>query len=283
MKAHTDMKKLEAIAETAIAVPRNKKANVLLEGPIGTGKTVAIGTAIPFMDHVFILALEPGIKTAIEKWREWGLDTSKVHYIYIPQAITDWPTLTEGARKLNQLSMKQAAELPAYDKHKYQQFLQIYSVCSNFTCDCCDKSWGAVDHWDADALFAIDGLSGMSRMATQFVTGSKPIRTLPEIGAAQDLIRNLLKKLTGDTSCSVVLISHIDRNLDLITGGTNITVDTIGQKLAPSIPKDFDEVVLTKRVGSTFLWSTDEAGVDLKARRLPYSSELPPTFAQLFT
>ena len=254
------------------------KTNVLLLGPIGTGKNYCLRTALECGKEVMVLALESGTEHSLGDIPcEDGL-----HWHYIEPMKTSWETLQDSARKLNELPMDAIAKLSAHDKRDYDQFLQIYSTCSEFTCDRCGEAFGAVDSWDDSRLFAVDGLTSMSRMASQFVTGSKPIRTLPETGAAQDLVRNLIHKLTEDTRCSVVLLSHIERETNPLTGGTVLTVSTIGQKLAPDIPKMFDHVILTRREGSKFFWSTDDDKVDLKTRGLDFSDTLPPTFKNIF-
>lgn len=252
------------------------KTNVLLIGPIGTGKTKSIETLVPHKE-TFMLTMEAGLDATV------GLSCKDgFHSHYIACAKTDWDTLARSAEKLNQFQMKQLSEMPASDKRDYAQFLEIYSTCASFKCDKCRETFGAVDKWDDSRAFVIDSLTPLSRMAKQFVVGSKPITTQPEWGAAMDLIENLMWKLTGDTKCTFVLLSHSEREPNLVTGGSVITVSTLGQKLAPKIPKLFDEVILTRHEGTKFYWSTDDTSVDLKARRLPYSDSLAPDFGQLF-
>ena len=58
---------------------------------------------------------------------------------------------------------------------------------------------------------------------------------------------------------------------------------TLGRKLAPRLPRFFDDVVHCKREGNKFTWATDTVNIDLKARNLPLSGGLAPSFTQIIT
>ena len=58
-------------------------------------------------------------------------------------------------------------------------------------------------------------------------------------------------------------------------------VSSLGRKLPPKIPPKFDDVIYCIREGTSFRWSTAAVGVDLKARNLPISDKLPPSFVQI--
>lgn len=255
------------------------KVNVLTLGPIGTGKTYALRTFLEAEIDLAVLSLEPGIAATLG-----DTDDKHVHWHYIKPGNIPWDVLQDGASLLNRLPIDAVikASQSGANKQEYNQFLEVYASCAEFKCDRCGKNLGAVDSWGEDMAFAIDGMTGLSRMAMQCVAGAAPIRTQPQWYAAQGLIENFLVKCTGDLSCSFVLISHIDREIDEVRGGQILTVQTLGRKLAPKIPPMFDEVIYTRREGSRFLWSTTDADIDLKSRRLPFSNEIAPTYAQLF-
>jgi hypothetical protein len=66
-----------------------------------------------------------------------------------------------------------------------------------------------------------------------------------------------------------------------LTGQTSITAHTIGQKLAPRLVKMPDEIILSEVDDrGRVTWSTVTPASITKRRRLPRSSDLPPTFAQ---
>lgn len=249
------------------------KLNMILLGPVGTGKTSALLT-IPSTNPLFVLATEPGIEHILTH-------NDHTHWHYVAPATEEWSTLTENAKLLNTLTNEQLQKSTNMNKSKYRQFLEVLNVCTEFTCDVCGKGFGPVDHFPLDAVFAIDGLSGLSKMSMDLIVGGKPIASQPDWGAAMNNLERFLGKCCSDIKCSFILTSHVDREYDEVTGGTKIMVSTLGRKLAPKIPRFFDEVVLCTRRGEKFFWNTVDNGTDLKARRLPFSDEIKPDFAPL--
>lgn len=251
--------------------------NVLLLGPIGTGKTSALRTIPDTGRELLVLATEPGIDKILG-----DLPEDKVHWHYVSPATTDWDTLKQNAKLANEHTMEQLQKLQSPNLRKYQQFIELLDTLADFTCDRCGKNFGEIDDWGPDKVLAIDGLTGISQMSIDLVCGPKPIKSLPEWLCGQDQIKRLIDKLCDDTKCSFVLISHAAREHNELTGGTNLMVSTLGSKLAPKIIEPFDEVILTVRNGKEFHWSTMDNDTDLKTRSLEFSNELTPDFALLF-
>src|SRR5262249_48064215 len=144
---------------------------------------------------------------------------------------------------------------------------------SNFTCARCGKVFGPVDQLDDSFVLAVDGLTGLSKMAFDLHVGAKPAITQPEFGVIMGQIQRLIDKLTTSTKCSFVLTSHVDKEIDQINGGYVLTLDTIGNKLGPRIPKMFDECVYCYREDNKFYWSTSEQRASVKHRRLAYGDK----------
>lgn len=254
------------------------KHNILLEGAIGTGKTTSIKTILDHTDkEVFIIATEPGIEAILG-----STDKSRCHWHYISPAKTDWDTLIRNAKQVNTLTTDVLQKTPGQNRHEYQQFLELLATCANFVDDRTGEEFGMVDDWDESRVLIIDGLSGLSDMARNLSVGPKIILSLPEWLIAQQVILTFIKKLCADCGSNFILISHIAREKDEVTGGTTITVSTLGKALAPEIIKPFDEIVYTYKDGNKFRWSTMEGDVELKSRKLPMGSELEPDFGQLF-
>lgn len=250
------------------------KVNVILLGPVGTGKTSSLKT-IPKAGHpLFVIATEPGIENILEH-------SDLCHWHYIPPAAEEWDILIKNATMLNTMTNDQLQKTPGMNKNAYRQFIDLLNACSDFKCVVCGKSFGGVDTFPEGATFAIDGLSGLSKMSMDLVTGGKPIASQPDWGAAMNNLERFLNKCCSDTRCNFVLISHVDREVDEVTGGTKIMVSTLGRKLAPKIPRFFDEAILCVKRGAKFFWSTTESGVDLKTRRLAFSDEIVPDFKPL--
>jgi hypothetical protein len=249
--------------------------NCLVMGPVGTGKTTSLET-IPQAKHpLFVLSTEPGIANILSH------DMRLCHWCYVPPAAEDWDTLRTNAVTANTMTMDQLQKQNPPNRNRYRQFVEVLDACANFKCDVCGETFGPVDDLPQGSVFALDGLSGLSKMSMDLINGGKLIATQPEWGAAMGNLERFIGKCTSDLTPSFVLISHVDRESDELTLGTKLMVSTLGRKLAPRIPKFFDECVFAVRKGNKFLWSTTEPGVDLKVRRLPFSDALAPNFAPL--
>jgi hypothetical protein len=257
------------------------KYNIMLTGPIGTGKTFSTHTFLEANKELFILSTEPGIEIILAEWEKNGIDMSHVHYTKVMPASIDWDTLRMNAERTNMMDMTALQKSPALNKSDYKQFIDVYVALANFI-DQHGESFGPVDSWDDSRVLVLDGLSGLSKMSMHLVVGAKPVKTQPEWGCAMGNLQNLIDKLSGDTDCTFVLISHIERQINELTGGSHLTISTLGNKLAPELVKLFDEIVYTRREGSKFSWSTTEMGMDLKSRCLPWSDDITPDFSQMF-
>jgi hypothetical protein len=257
------------------------KANVLLVGPSGTGKTRSLRTLAPHR-KTLIIATEPGIQNIVGPDSKEGDLHGQVHWHYIPPAAAGWDRLLDNATKINSFGMDVLQKMQGLGKQDYQQFMELLNSCANFTCDECGEVFGPIDDLDESFAVAVDGLSGVNIMGMNLVTGAKPIKTMPEWGCAMDNIENLIIKWTTGLKCSFILTAHVEREIDEVSGGTQKTVSTLGRKLAPKIPRFFDEVVLTVREGKEFSWSTAELNTDLKARLLPLADGIRPDFGLIF-
>lgn len=256
----------------------DEKANILLTGVVGSGKTTSLRSIVEDCGkELFVLATEPGIHTILG-----DLPEDKCHWNFIPPAKVEWETLIDNAEKINKLQMDALQKLPGLNKTAYNQFIQVLNQLANFKCQRTGEEFGPTDDWGPERVLAIDGLSGLSRMAMDLVIGAKPIKTQPEWGVAQDNLLRLVNKLCDDTKCSFVLIAHLNRKEDKITGGTQLAVSTLGQALPPEIPKPFDEVVMSVRRGKEFKWTTLETNMDLKSRTLPLDDNLAADFSLIF-
>lgn len=250
---------------------------VMLLGATGTGKTYSLRTLVGTGITPFVLFTEPGMRTISD------LECPKVHWHYIPPAKPTFESMKSSAEQVNKsFDFESLTKAKNWSKKEYTQFLEVYSVLSDFVCDRCGQHFGSVDSWRTDRALVLDSLSGISTMAMDMTVGSKPVKAPGDWGAAMDSVERLLMRLTGSTDCHFVLIGHLEREKDDITGGIKLMASTLGQKLAPKLPRNFDDVVMSKKAPpATFTWSTVEVNTDLKNRNLPIHASLEPSFRQI--
>jgi len=256
--------------------------NTLLEGPTGVGKTHSIGTLVDTGLEVFCLFLESGQETLYGYYTDKGKTVpDNLHISLVKTATTGFSDLIDSAEKTNTLSHEALAKMTDPKRSAYRGYINILKALNNFVDDRTGESFGPVDSWGTDRVIVIDGLTGINRAAMQLVVGGKATRSQPEWGQAQFYVEELVQKLTNGCRCHFVLIAHIERETDQVLGGSKITMSTLGKALAPKLPQMFSDVVLCRREGDKFVWSTADGQADLKFRNLPLSSTIAPDFGKI--
>lgn len=252
--------------------PSAPGVNVMLCGTTGTGKTHSIRTLVEQDLDVYVLFTEPGMEVLAD------LPPEKLHWHYVAPSAPDFSDMIASAQKINTMSFEALTKLPDINKRNYTEFIDVLTSLSNFKCDRTGESFGSVDSWGPDKVLVVDSLTGLSLMAMNLVTGSKPVKSMADWGVAIDNLERLIVKLCVDTKCHFVLLAHLEREVDEVTGGTSLMASTLGRKLAPKLPRFFSDVIQAKRNVDKFVWSTAASNVDLKARNLPISDNLEPSF-----
>ena len=167
------------------------------------------------------------------------------------------------------------------DKPAYARaYVNLFSQLVDFT-DQFGEKHGSVSTWGPDRALILDGLSGLNKIAMQYVCGAPVSKSQPQWGSAMELELGLISKICYDTSCHFVLISHLEKSIDEVNGGTIIQPLALGRKTAPELPRTFDDVVLARRDTKNFYWSTSDPGIDLKYTYLPNRTDLLPSFKQV--
>jgi len=249
----------------------------LLLGAGGAGKSHSLRTPLEI----------PGVEVAAIFTEASGMETledtpkDRFHWVYIPPAAPDWNMLKDAATKINQLSFKSLAELSDIDKRKFGQWMEYVSVHANYKCQRCGKELGPVHQFAPNIVLAEDSLSGMNEMAMNLVAGLKPVKSMSDWGVAMSNMEKFITTLTTAVPGMVILTAHLERETDEISGGVQLMASTLGRKLAPKISRFFSDVVMTRREGVKFEWSTAAFNVDLKTRNLAISDHIPPSFAPI--
>lgn len=255
----------------------------LLMGPSGTGKTRSIVTLLQAGVEVFMLATEPdAVSVVLDAIAALKLDISKFHYHNIKAAHSGIAALLDMAKKVKALDFEGITKLNVgIGKDKQGQFIETLMSIQDFVDDRTGMRYGNVTEWGPERAFVIDSMSGLNHMAWKVVVGLRPTASPGEWNIAQNIIFDLLMELTSTCKCMFIVLAHIEREVDEITGGTKITVSSLGRKLAPRLPPIFSEVILSVRVGKTFTWSNISPQTDLKARTLPWAADQQPDFGPL--
>lgn len=252
---------------------------VLLMGDSGTGKTHALRTLIDAGVTPFIIATE---QNCIQTLKD--IPAGKWHYKFInAQPENNWGNLQDMLSKVNKLSYENLTKVQDPNKSSYNQLLDVLTTCNKFVCDCHKEDFGDVSLWDNSRALVIDGLSGLSDMAMGLTVGNKPVRSMPDWGVSQNSLKSIIAQLTTAVRCPFILVAHIDREKDEITGGTSVTVKTLGQKLGPDLPRMFSDVIRAKREGNKFSWDTADSQATVVSRNIPIASNQAPSFVPLFT
>lgn len=252
------------------------RISICLSGDVGSGKTHSLRTIVEAGRELFVLATEPGVVNILG-----DLPIEKCHIAYISPAVASWDVLRECAIQANSFSMDALQKATSPQKDKFRQYIDVLNLLCNFTDYRTGETFGAVDELPQEVFFAIDNCSGICDMSMALVTGMKFATTQPEWGASQRAALALMNKLCSDLKCNFVLLAHVEKQIDELTGGTHTTLASLGNKLSPKIIKPFDEVIASIREKDEFRWSTTEYNMTLKTRLLGWGDKHPPSFAPL--
>jgi hypothetical protein len=245
----------------------------IIIGPPGTGKTYALRTLEALQDHVQSLAIftDPNYSS--------GLFPS-MEYTYIRPTVGSIDDLKFVADKTHTLPMDTLQKIDI-GRAKYTSFMDVLNQLADYH-PMSGKPFGNFAKWGTDKCLIMDNLTGLSRMARGWTAGGKPNPTQPEWGSMMYLLEQLLTLLATGTWAHVILIAHIEQERDEISGAMKNMMATLGRKLAPKIPTDFNDVILARKEGDKFFWDTMNTNTDIKSMHLPFKDNLPPTFVSLF-
>lgn len=256
----------------------------LIMAPTGSGKTDCLLSYVEAGIEVFIVSTEGnGIQTLIKSARRRKLNMDLIHWRQINPTNMDMEAMIQSADQLNRKSVSDMQKIDSpgiLQKSKYRSYLNLLTTIQNFKCQRTGKSYGDVTEWGDDRAFCIDSLTGINLMMTQLQTGNRGTLTLPDYNVCQLSIENLIVTLCS-MKCFFTLTAHMEREKDEITGRVSIMASTVGKKLAPKVPIHFSEVIRARREEGKFFWSTEDSEAELKARSLPWSDKITPSFVQI--
>ena len=242
----------------------------LIMGPGGTGKTTSLATLVEAGLEVFVIFTESGRESLLGYWTDRGLPVPEnLHWKDIRAANLGFADLAAAAQDVLTLSPKMLFDKPDANKPKYTAFIQTLTTLSKFVCDRDNKDYGAVDKWGTNRVIAIDSLTGISDFAMQNVTGGKVVRDQADWGKAQGLLTFLLRQLADGCRAHFMLLAHVERETDTVSGGIKLMPSTLGKALPPKLSPMFSEVLLAERIADRFVWTNNSPMADTKSRYLP--------------
>lgn len=260
---------------------------ILLMGPSGTGKTYSLGTlgdwAAAHGKTMFLLGLDQGYEAFLGYWRDAGKEIpANVHWHAQMTRPIGLQQLIKAADQVGKMSYELITKLQDPDRGgENNAFWKILSSCFKPMSDKDGKEFPPVEKWGADMIFAIDGLTELSNAAMKMQIGNKPTASQPDYGVAQNNLMNFLRLCAQGSAYTFVLISHVERATNQLTGLESISVNTVGQAIKSEIPPMFSDVIYTVREGSSWTWDTAAYGVDTKTRSLGYQKGLRQDFAPI--
>lgn len=268
----------------AVAPPVPAGVNVMVMGPAGAGKTHSIGTLVDSGIEVFYLGLESGLESLLGYYTDRNKPIpANLHWHQFNTQAQGFEAMISNAEKINMLNLESLAKMVDPNKSKYNQFVQLLRVLSNFKDDRTGETFGAVDAWTSERALVIDGLTGLGNIAMSLVVGGKAVKNQSDWGIAQGQVETILRQLCDGCKCHLVVLAHIEREVDQVLGGTKIMVSSLGRALAPKIPPMFSDVILAARSGTTWTWDTASALADVKTRNLPIKADNPQNFAPIIS
>lgn len=252
--------------------------NVMLMGASGSGKTHAIGTLVETGIEVFYFAYEQGAESLLGYFTDNGKQVPpNLHICTVRAPTASFLEMADSVKYANTLSFDSLIKQVDPNKGKYNQ-LELFLRNFNDVTDDTGAKFGDVLKWGPERALVIDGLTGLCDSAMKACVGGKFARDQKDWGLAQNMVENILRKITTEGKFHFVLISHVEREVDPNGGGTKLMASALGRALAPKLPAMFSDVILTKRLGREWVWDTEDPTADTKTRNLPISNKIPPTF-----
>lgn len=255
-------------------------AKVLLIGPPGSGKSHSLKTLLGLGLDVFGVFTEQNSLSVAGPWlsklKAW-------HFLSPIDKDPGWGAMRLIAQRMH--SLDQSAQCEGHiNRSKYNHFINLIGLMNNFVSSdgkSSVKSYGDVGDWNTDRVLFIDSMTGLTKMARKLTVGDRVTLTLPEYGSIQMMLLDFIDKLLQSCRCHFVLTAHIERIQEELTGKIHQQVETLGRKLGPALPVNFNDCIQVYKQGAKFNWRTTAPDMALKTNHLPNEQDLPQDFGPI--
>lgn len=263
-----------------------KAPNVLLMGPLGSGKTRTVESILRAGLEVFYIACEPGFEDVFGQFVGGMPPSDRLHWHYIPQVQDTLSITMEKARLIMSKSDQELKAMGGINRSRHTQILDFMAQCNNFVDQRTGTPYGDYSTWGPDRCLFVDGLSGLTKMAVKMKIGDKPYMELNDYYAVQQILLDISDTLVSNSKCMFVLTAHQEYETNPVTGLQQLMVSTAGKALAPVLPRNYSDAIVTKRrVGPggamEFYWDNIDPNATVKWRNLPPKADHKPDFGPL--
>ena len=216
--------------------------SILVMGQPGAGKTNALATLLSSGLETFVISTEPdGIASLLDSCTRRVIPIDKLHWASCLPATPGWSALTDMVTTIGTMGFEDIQKIKSGvgKTDTRQPAMKLLHTLSNFKCERTDQAFGDVTKWDDSRALVIDSNVWFSLISWMLTLGYKPAAHQGEWGVAINFIEQLLLKITSDRKAFFVLNSHIEKELNEITGVSQIMVSTLGSQAGAQNPPLF--------------------------------------------
>ncbi len=257
--------------------------NFLVYGLSGTGKTYSLST-LPLETHkICVIAAENNCLAGLHSGTE-TVDASLLKNLHILRVKPKNQGLDALITSANDVLTKHPdilAKKVDNNRKNYDRYLKILKGMKNFVSDN-GENLGCVDDWDDSYILAIDSMTIICHAIQESVVGGSTFASQPAWFRMQKLLTQLLRHLTEDLECHVILLGHAVRNTNQITGAERIYPSSLGQALNDIIPSMFTEVIYSYKQGKDYFWSVNHSMAVTASRQISADKgiKIPQNYSQ---
>ena len=285
-----------------------RKANILLYGDGGSGKSTAIATVFKLLDkvpklRVCYLMTEAnawnGMEDGLAKYKI-ELKPGQLYYQVCRPNPTTSVTSTQIAKEYEdnflKLSDSDALKVKVLtgDRAKRTAFITILKGMASFKgIDYVTKEvtdLGDYLKWDENTIFVIDSLTSCVDYLVNEVKATRVATIMSDYQHVQtNLMSKIIIPLTEQSQCSIIMLGHPTIGEDQTVKQPKAEEDkimklypkTFGQALNNSIVSKFSETIYSYiDRQDNFYWAGKMEGVATSPRRVPRSAKLEPDFSK---